>query len=210
MNADLTDITLIVDRSGSMNSIRADAEGGIASFLAQQASEPGQALLTLVQFDNHYEVVHRGTPIDQAPPYRLEPRGSTALLDAIGRAVTDTGARLAALPEAERPGLVVVVIVTDGHENASVEYTRDAVRAMIERQQSVYQWQFVYLAADQDAFAEAGKLGMPITSAATYARHKMAEAYEGTSRKLSRMRDQTRRGVQVVPDFTDDERDDMV
>ena len=97
MRNDLTDITLVVDRSGSMESIKSDAEGGINEFIRQQASEPGEALLTLMQFDTEYDLVHNGVNVTDVSPYTLVPRGMTALLDAVGRAINETGARLAAM-----------------------------------------------------------------------------------------------------------------
>ncbi len=158
MKSDLTDITLVVDRSGSMESIKSDAEGGINEFILQQASEPGEAMLTLMQFDTEYDLVHNGVKVSDVPAYTLVPRGMTALLDAVGRAINETGARLAAMPEQDRPGLVVFVIVTDGEENSSQEFTRADLRKLIEHQQSEYSWQFTFLAADQDAFAAGGSL----------------------------------------------------
>jgi hypothetical protein len=97
MRTDLTDITMVIDRSGSMSSIRSDAEGGINTFIDLQKSEPGEALLSLVQFDTEYEFIHKDVPIGNVPKYTLVPRGSTALLDAVGRAINETGARLAAI-----------------------------------------------------------------------------------------------------------------
>lgn len=209
MRDDLTDITLVVDRSGSMESIRTDAEGGVNALIADQAEQPGHALLTLVQFDTEYEFVHRGVPIGQVPRYRLVPRGSTALLDAIGRAINETGARLAAMPEAERPGLVVFVVMTDGHENASREFSRTVIREMIERQQREYSWQFTFLGADADAFAEAGGMGIDAQGVARYDRSKVGAAYKGTSGKLARMRAQKAAGQEVQNRFTDEELDEM-
>ncbi|MCR9120390.1 MAG: VWA domain-containing protein, partial [bacterium] len=106
MRKDLTDITLVVDRSGSMNAVRSDAEGGINAYIEDQAKAEGEALLTIVEFDTEYDFVTCGELIQNVKPYQLVPRGGTALLDAVGRAVVETGARLAAMPEAERPGLV--------------------------------------------------------------------------------------------------------
>ncbi len=209
MRDDLTDITLVVDRSGSMESIRSDAEGGVNTLITDQAKEPGEAVLTLVQFDNVYEFVHQGASIQQVPRYALVPRGGTALLDAVGRAINETGARLAQMPEAQRPGLVLFVVVTDGHENASREFTKATIREMIERQQSVYSWHFTFLGADAAAFAEAGGMGISAGGVAQYARSKVGAAYQGTSSKMSRMRRQRASGLSVSNDFTEEELDDM-
>jgi hypothetical protein len=209
MRADLTDLTLVVDRSGSMQDIRDDAQGGVNALLADQAKLAGEALVTLVQFDDVYEFVHRAVPVAQVPPYELHPRGSTALLDAVGRAIDETGARLAAMPEAERPGLVVFVVMTDGHENASREFTREQVRQMIEHQQTAYQWKFTFLGADQDAYAEAGRLGMDAQAAARFDKTRVGAAYDAMSKKMARMRGQRAAGQAVDNQFTDDEKDEM-
>ncbi len=209
MRTDLTDIILVVDRSGSMEQIRSDAQGGVNSFIAEQANQPGEARLTLVQFDTEYEFIHRGVPISEAPPYKLVPRGMTALLDAVGRAVNETGERLAALDESERPGLVVFVVMTDGHENSSSEFTKDQVKQMIERQQNEYSWQFTFLGADQTAFDEAGGIGIDADGAACYSPDKVAGAWQGTAKKVARMRAQTLAEETVVNKFTSQERKDM-
>jgi hypothetical protein len=210
MRTDLTDITMVIDRSGSMSSIRTDAEGGINTFVDSQKSEPGQALLTLVQFDTEYEFVHKGLPISSAPPFKLVPRGSTALLDAVGRAINETGARLSAMEEAQRPGLVVFVIVTDGAENSSKEFTRDKIRQMIEHQQSVYNWQFTFLAANQDAFAEAASMGIAQAGTANFAGENVVMAYAATAKKMSRMRKAMSDGDTVDNNFTEEERKEML
>ncbi len=209
MRSDLTDITLVVDRSGSMEAIREDAEGGVNSFMAEQAKEPGEMLVTLVQFDTEYEFVHRGVPIKQVPKYRLVPRGCTALLDAVGRAINETGQRLAAMNEAQRPGLVIFVVMTDGLENSSLEFTKAQVKEMIVRQQNTYKWHFTFLGANQDAFAEAGGLGIHAAGAAAFARDKVLGAYAGTSAKVARMRRQSRSGETVRDEFTPEEREQM-
>ena len=206
MRNDLTDITMVVDRSGSMESIRTDAEGGINSFVDQQKKEPGDALLTLVQFDTEYEFVHSGTPIKQVPAFTLVPRGATALLDAIGRAVNETGARLAKMGESQRPGLVAFVIVTDGAENSSREFKREQIREMIEHQQSVYKWQFTFLAANQDAFAEGAAMGIAAAGIAAYSSGKERSAWDVAAKKLSRMRTSASLGEAVENKFTEEER----
>lgn len=209
MKQDLTDITLVVDRSGSMQAIQSDAEGGINAFIADQAKEPGEVLLTLVQFDTEYEFVHRGVPASQVPKNRLIPRGSTALLDAVGRAINETGERLSKMPESERPSLVVFVVMTDGEENSSKEFKKTQIKAMIERQQQDYNWQFTFLGANQDAFAEAADLGIGAAAAADFSMDKVALACQAVGSKVRRMRGQARTGEQILNEFTDDERQQM-
>jgi hypothetical protein len=209
MKSDLTDITLVMDRSGSMVAIREDAEGGVNSFIKEQARTPGEAVLTLVQFDTEYEFVHKGIPIQQASEYKLVPRGMTALLDAIGRAINETGARLEKMEERDRPGLVIFVVMTDGQENSSREFTRAQIREMIERQQSRFQWHFTFLGANQDAFTEAGGMGIHAAGIANFANAKFAQAYGCTSSKIDRMRSQRRAGQEVCNEFTDEERQRM-
>ena len=116
--------------------------------------------MTLAQFDNHYEVVYADRPRRRRAALDLQPRGSTALLDAMGRLITDAGARLAALAEDERPGTVIVAIMTDGHENASREWTHPAIKALVEQQTEAYGWQFLYMGADQDAIEVGASIGV--------------------------------------------------
>ena len=206
MNNNFTDITVVIDRSGSMESCRSDAEGGLNAFIRAQAEQSGDVLLTLVQFDTEYEFVHRGVPIKDVPPYHLEPRGRTALYDALGRAINETGCRLAAMPEADRPGLVLVAIVTDGEENSSREFNGQQIRAMIERQTTVYSWQFTYLGANQDAFRAAGAIGIDAGSILNYNPTASDAAFRSLSAKASRMRSMAAAGMRAESAYTDDER----
>lgn len=210
MRNDLTDITVVMDRSGSMADTKGDAEKGLNFFVSEQKKQPGDARFTLVQFDTEYEFVHRAIPILEVPPLTLMPRGSTALLDAVGRAITETGERLKAVPETERPGLVVFVIVTDGQENASREFTRVQIKSMVEHQQAAYQWQFMFLGANQDAFAEAGSLGIAAGGTANVAVARMDSAYGASASNTSRMRRQARAGKAVSNRYTQKEQDDML
>ncbi len=209
MRSDLTDITLVVDRSGSMSTVREDAEGGVNSFIASQAKEPGEALLTLVQFDTEYEFVHKGVPIGDVPTYQLHPRGMTALLDAVGRAINETGERLAGIKESDRPGLVIFVVMTDGLENSSREFSKKQLKEMVDRQQSVYNWHFTFLGANQDAFAEAAAMGIGKAGVANYAVGKERAAYAATMSKVARMRNQAGAGQAIDNAFTDEEREQM-
>lgn len=189
---DATSIIVIMDKSGSMHHVKADAIGGYNSFLADQQAEPGEADLTLVLFDTTY-TVHPTVPLVEAQSLTDEtfrPGGNTALLDAVGRAVTETGKRLSDLPETERPDKVIVVIITDGQENSSTEHTRGQVKEMIQHQQEKYSWQFLFLGANQDAFDEAGKLGIPQGTAANFAAVPggVSRAYTGSSIAVSQYR----------------------
>jgi hypothetical protein len=182
----------------------------VNSFIAKQAEQPGDALLTLVQFDTEYEFLHKGVPISRVPKYELVPRGMTALLDAVGRAINETGERLSKTPEEQRPGLVIFVVMTDGQENSSKEFSKDRIKEMVEHQQNVYKWQFTFLGANQDAFAEAGGMGFDAAGVACFSASKFAGTYDVLGAKVARMRSQKREGKTVSNAFTDTERKEMV
>lgn len=190
MKTDLTDITVVLDRSGSMSTVVNDTKGGFDHFVDDQKKAPGQANLTLVQFDTEYEFVHKGKPIAEIPGLTFEPRGSTALLDAIGRAINETGERLKATPEADRPGKVVFVIITDGEENASKEFKKDKINEMIKHQRDAYKWEFVFLGANQDAIQAGADLGVALANSMTYAHNSkgVQAAFHTTSMNLRSFR----------------------
>lgn len=167
-NQDLSLIAALLDRSGSMQSIADDTRGGFDAYIASVKAQPGTTQVTLAQFDDQYEVVYHGRPIGDVPPLTLEPRGSTALLDALGRFITEVGAALALLPEDQRPGDVTVLVMTDGHENASGEWTVAGVRDLIAQQESQYSWDFVFMGANMDAVAVGARLGFAAGKSLTY------------------------------------------
>jgi len=167
-----TDITIILDRSGSMASVKDDTIGGFNNFLGEQQKVEGEASLSLVQFDDQYEVVYEDQDIMRAAPLTdrtFQPRGSTALFDAVGRTINSVGRRLAALAEAERPDKVLLVVMTDGFENASTEFTAAGVSELINHQRNVYSWEFMFIGANQDAVLSAREIGIPAAAALTYA-----------------------------------------
>lgn len=178
---DLTYIYFLLDRSGSMKTIKTDTEGGFAAFVADQRTAPGRCHVTLAQFDHAYDVVYAGVPVAEVPPLTLRPRGGTALLDAMGQLLTDAGAELAALPEDDRPGTVIVAVMTDGHENASAKWTHPAVKALVEQQTKIYGWQFLYMGADQDAIEVGASLGVQRDYAVTYGRGHAEDVLATTS-----------------------------
>ena len=189
-----TDITVVLDRSGSMFQIQGDMVGGFNRFVGEQAKQPGECLFSLYRFDHHFETVFEGLNAWQVPPLELVPRGNTALLDAVGRAIVATGQRLAALPEDQRPGAVIFMIITDGQENASTEYTYAMVQDAIARQKSEFNWQFVYLGSDLSTSREAQRLG---TQALNYQANAqgVGAMYASMDCAVSSLREVTRRGV---------------
>lgn len=163
-NPQLALVAALLDRSGSTHFISDDTRGGFDSFIAKEREAAVLTVVTLAQFDNRYELVYDNVPIEDVDPLVLEPRGGTALYDAIGRLVSAVGAGLAAIPEDERPGSVTVLVMTDGHENSSREWTNSAVRELIQRQESEYCWDFVFLGSNIDAVEVGADLGFSAAS----------------------------------------------
>lgn len=209
MRNDLADITVVIDRSGSMAQCQSDAQGGLNTFVDQQRRLEGDCLFTLVEFDQEYNFVCNGIPISQVAPYTLVPRGTTALLDAVGQAINQTGERLSKMQEGDRPGLVIFAIITDGQENSSKEFTKAQIKEMIERQTKDYNWQFTFLGANQDAFAEASSIGIQASAAASYAVADTRSAFNSVTSNVERMRYSARSGAAVKNEFTDSERSAM-
>lgn len=160
------DILVILDRSGSMQSARSDHEGGLQSFVNDQKKLPGAARFTLVQFDDTdpCEIVYDRVPIQDVTTISLIPRGSTPLLDAVGKAVAHLAAKQAADPPKQG---TIAMVITDGHENASHEWTKEKIKARIAELEAG-DWKFLYLGANVDAFAEAGQMGVSMAAALPY------------------------------------------
>lgn len=171
MNNNLTEIAVILDRSGSMSGMEADVIGGYNSLINKQKSEAGVANLTTILFDGDYEVLHDRVNINSVEPLtnsEYYARGNTALYDAVGRTIKELGAKLAATSEAERPGKVMVVITTDGEENASREYRDSDIKALIKQQKDVYNWEFIFLGANIDAVSVARDIGIAANRATNF------------------------------------------
>lgn len=150
MNDKLTEIAFVMDRSGSMDSMQNEAIGGFNHFLEEQKKEPGDVRFTLVLFDHEYLKPVDHQHLNQVRPLDRNtylPRGTTALLDAMGRTIDEMGQKLAATPESERPGQVIIACMTDGFENSSKIYSNEKVAQMIEHQRTKYSWEFVFLGA---------------------------------------------------------------
>lgn len=171
MKTDLTELVLILDKSGSMSGLEDDTIGGFNAMLAKQKNEPGEAVVTTVLFDDDYELLHDRINIKGIQPITGKEYcvgGSTALLDAIGKTIHKIGNAQKYTAEEERAAKVLFVITTDGMENASREYTYDRIKMMIERQKSRFGWEFIFLGANIDAAAAASRFGIDPDRAANY------------------------------------------
>lgn len=171
MKKGLTELVFILDRSGSMSGLESDTIGGYNAMLEKQKKEPGEAVITTVLFDDKYELLHdrinlRGIePITEKEYYV---RGTTALLDAVGRTISKIVNVQKHTAEDERAENVMFVITTDGMENASREYSYEKVRRMIEHQKSKYGWEFIFLGANIDAVDTAERFGIGQDRAVNY------------------------------------------
>jgi len=165
------EIVCILDKSGSMSSVKDDAIGGFNTFLEEQKKLPGKANMSLILFNHEYEEIFSGKDIQKVLSLENKnyiPFGTTALLDAVGRTIDDVGRRLSNTNEKERPEKVIVVIMTDGQENASKDYKRDKISEMVKHQQEKYRWEFIFLAANIDAFSEANSLSILLSNTYSY------------------------------------------
>jgi hypothetical protein len=166
-NPDYTALLFIIDRSGSMATIKEDMEGGINSVLEEQKKLPGEVSVDVAYFDYELNYDDRFLSLDSAK-IEIKPRGMTALHDAIVLSVKKFGDALSQLPEEDRPGTVVTVVVTDGHENASSHHNISDVKEIITQQQDVYGWEFVFLGANQDALETGQSFGLRKGASMTY------------------------------------------
>ncbi len=171
MKKGLTELVMILDRSGSMAGLESDTIGGFNSMIEKQRKEDGEALVSVVLFDDRCDVVYDRVPLDKVEPMtdkQYYVRGCTALLDAVGGAIHHIGNVHKYARKEDVPEKTIFVITTDGMENASRRYTYDKVRRMIERQKEVYHWEFIFLGANIDAAAEAARFGIDASRAARY------------------------------------------
>lgn len=199
--AGYTHVSVILDRSGSMSAIRDDVIEGFNAFLRAQQALPGKATLTLVQFDSvaPCEIVHRFVPIADVPPLSratFMPRGATPLLDALGRSILDIENTLAQRDVADRPDAIVVVMITDGMESASREFTLDDVHWLLTQKQSREHWRFMCRSADPAALELACAAGMRRADTAYFSADARGVANAWTS--ISSALEATRAGASAM------------
>lgn len=191
---------LVVDRSGSMDEVKEDAQGGINQAFEEQRKLPGDLTVSLTEFDTVIDSVRRMADIQSVKDYVLVPRGGTALLDAVGRAIAETGEDLASLPEDKRPSKVLIQIVTDGKENSSREWRLPQIKDLIKEQHEKYGWIFAFWGADENAWYGQEMGAQTVTS---YAGTKggTAAAYAATGQSLTGLRSA---GSYEAPERVDD------
>jgi Mg-chelatase subunit ChlD len=183
---DLTLIVCVLDRSGSMSSSIDDAVGGFNTFLEEQKkSKNGEARMTIALFDHEYELLCENADINVVAPFTKTtwcPRGQTALIDAVGKTINTVGKELDARKEEDKPGKVLFVIVTDGQENASREFTKDQMSKLIKEQREKWNWEFLFLAADENGIADGRAMGIVHTQG--YNVHQTKGMYADMSRRV--------------------------
>lgn len=217
------DISIVLDRSGSMRGRKDEAIRAFNDFLAEQRGVEGKARVSLVQFDHEYETVFSGRKLAEAPALdeaTYRPRGRTALLDAIGRTATATEARLAARARKRRDAGkpvdapdVLQVVITDGFENASSEFGPEAIKALIDRLEGDHDWTFLFLGTTEAAVCAARGLGIDRDRA--FAMGETPEAYAEAQRlvgsKVHLMREMEREASigakRAMLAFTEEERE---
>lgn len=188
------DITVIIDRSGSMEEIRDDAIGAFNAFLSGRKGSDPDAIMTIVLFDEQYEILMNGVPIREIHPFTREiyvPRGRTALYDAVGKTIGAIQSR------PHQDDMVFIAILTDGQENASTEWTRDRVKGHIHDLEEKG-WDFYYLSASLDAFTDGERLGIQRSKNLQFKKDHISEAYrqmelELIKKKMARTEDQHRK-----------------
>lgn len=171
MKKGLTELVFILDKSGSMGGLETDTIGGYNSMFEKQKALDGECLVTTVLFDNNYQLLHDRIDIKAVNPitekeYFVE--GSTALLDAMGKTIHKISNAQKNTAEDYRAEKVMFVIITDGQENASREYTSARIKQMVERRKAKYGWEFMFLGANIDAVETAGHFGISADRAQNY------------------------------------------
>lgn len=213
MKTNYSDITVVLDRSGSMGSCVDDVIGGFNTLIKAQRKAEGDATVNLYQFDDLYETVYENRDVMDAPllsESTFVPRGMTALYDAVGMTIAKLKERYAAMGEEKRPEKVFFVVITDGEENDSHEYGFSAVKEMILHQQDRHGWQFVFLGSEMKAVEDAVKMGVKQSHAMRYDKSArgFGAAYDSMSKNITKMRKSDIRihELKIMPFFEDDDK----
>lgn len=204
-----THIHMLFDRSGSMAGHESDVEGWFKTFIAGQKIATGECTISAEQFDD------MGTDetvvwcdIKNAPEtFKLVPRGMTPLRDALAKSIIKLGEKLASLKEEDRPSKVIVIVQTDGMENASREYSLQALKNLVTQQQETYSWEFMFLGANIDSFGTAGSMGMRSATTANFG--QTTKGYQTSATVMSAAVTRYRSVPGATLGYTEDEKDTL-
>lgn len=179
MNKNLVEVGFVIDASGSMTTLKNDTIGGFNSVIESQKAQDGETRVSAVTFNDSVNVLYDNVDVKEITPLNTDTYhtwGCTALYDALGKLIDSIGERLAATPEDERPGKVLIVVITDGEENSSMRYTFGDIKERVERQQNVYSWEFMFLGADMNSMRQARAMGF---------KNEYSKVYSQSSRGVS-------------------------
>ena len=193
----MMEVVFILDRSGSMGGREEDTIGGFNAMLERQKKESDNIIWSTVLFDDQHDVIHNRVPVQKVKPltgYDYYVRGCTALLDAVGRAIHHISMCHRYSKPEDVPQKTLFVITTDGYENASMEYSYEKVKKMIELEKELYGWEFMFLGANIDAIDVAGRIGIDRSRVSNYVNdsigiQKNYEAFGGAMASMAKMRD---------------------
>lgn len=198
MKENFTSVNVIIDQSGSMAHLTNDTIGGFNQFLSEQKQVEGEAVFTLCLFSTHYHVPHNFVKLAEVPNLTdklYHPAGGTALLDAIGTTVNQVSAKINAMPEEEKPSKVIFLIITDGEENSSREFTKEQIKNLVTTHQN-NNWNFVFMGANIDAISEGSSLGIASNNSMNYNASSVGtkDLYQSVSRSLQSYRSSNIKG----------------
>jgi hypothetical protein len=214
MKEGYTHISIVLDRSGSMSSCLNDTIGGFNSFLNTQKTTDGEATISLIQFDDQYEILYQMSSLNESIELNNEnyvPRGSTALLDAIGRTMNETEYVISEMDEDEKPEKVIFVIITDGFENASREFSRENIMNMIERHREENNWEVVFIGANQDAIQSGGSMGIRAGATLSYDQSALGTKtmYASLTRSMTDFRSKSVADTSSADFFSEEDREEQ-
>ena len=195
MKNNLTEIIFLLDRSGSMSGLESDTIGGFNAFIEKQCQLEGEVSLTTVLFDDQYELLWNGIDATKAKLTKKEyyVRGMTALLDAIGKTISEVDHRLSKTQEDRKPDKVIFVITTDGMENASREFTYEKIKDRIKHQEENHNWEFIFIGANIDAAKEADNMGIHVNNSFSFVASEagVESMYEMVNEKVASKRERS-------------------